>query len=110
MHRVGAYISYCEHDLARQNMILTTDLIYSYNMLKKRAAGDDPNFYLSPGAYLLCSAQASSQTSPSVLFLVLIKVNSRRSDGNDDESNMGGQSAHVHHTSRFTDCISKLMG
>jgi solute carrier family 25 folate transporter 32 len=32
-----------------------------YNMLKKRASGDDPNYRMSPGAYLLCSAQAQSQ-------------------------------------------------
>ena len=35
----------------------------SYDTLKKRAAGDDPNFRMSPGAYLLCSAQASSKST-----------------------------------------------
>ncbi|KAG1888866.1 mitochondrial carrier domain-containing protein [Suillus subluteus] len=28
--------------------------------VEKRASGDDPNYRMSPGAYLLCSAQASS--------------------------------------------------
>ena len=36
--------------------------VNSYNMLKKRASGDDPNYRMSAGSYLLCSAQASSQS------------------------------------------------
>lgn len=44
-------------------------------MLKKRASGDDPNFRLSPGAYLLCSAQASSQASVLLMLLVLTRIN-----------------------------------
>lgn len=36
--------------------------INSYNMLKKRASGGDPTQSLSAGAYLVCSAQASSQS------------------------------------------------
>lgn len=39
----------------------------SYHMLKQRASGGDPNYKLSPGAYLLCSAQASSH-APSLSF------------------------------------------
>lgn len=34
----------------------------------------------------------------------------RCGDGNHYESNLGGQSTHVHNTSRFTNRISKLMG
>ncbi|KAG6375022.1 mitochondrial carrier domain-containing protein [Boletus reticuloceps] len=40
-------------------------------MLKKRASGDDPNFRLSAGGYLTCSAEASS---PLVLFVCLRRV------------------------------------
>ena len=36
--------------------------------------------------------------------------NYRRRNCNDDESNMGGQSADVHNASWLTDCISKFMG
>jgi solute carrier family 25 (mitochondrial folate transporter), member 32 len=33
---------------------------HSYNMLKKRATGDDPTYKLSPASHLLCAAEASS--------------------------------------------------
>lgn len=42
----------------------------SYNMLKNRAAGGDPNYQLSPGSYLLCSAEASSHTLEVSPFLM----------------------------------------
>ncbi|KAG9317081.1 mitochondrial carrier domain-containing protein [Chiua virens] len=45
-----------------------------YNMLKKRASGDDPNFKLSPGAYLLCSAQASAATAIMTNPVWVVKV------------------------------------
>ena len=38
------------------------DGLFSYNMLKQRASGGDPSYQMSPGSYLLCSAEASSQT------------------------------------------------
>jgi hypothetical protein len=41
-------------------------------MLKKRAAGDNPDFRMSPGGYLLCSAQASP---PSTSFSQILSLN-----------------------------------
>ncbi|OSX60487.1 hypothetical protein POSPLADRAFT_1148334 [Postia placenta MAD-698-R-SB12] len=45
-----------------------------YNMLKNRAAGGDPNFKLSPGSYLLCSAEASAVTAIMTNPLWVVKV------------------------------------
>ncbi|KAH7924825.1 mitochondrial carrier [Leucogyrophana mollusca] len=45
-----------------------------YNMLKKRAAGDDPNYRMSAGAYLLCSAQASAATAIITNPIWVVKV------------------------------------
>ncbi|KAL0949052.1 hypothetical protein HGRIS_009145 [Hohenbuehelia grisea] len=45
-----------------------------YNMLKKRAAGGDPSQSLSPGAYLLCSAQASAVTAVVTNPIWVVKV------------------------------------
>lgn len=78
---------------------LLTIHLGSYNMLKKRASGDDPSFHMSPGAYLLCSAQASSP----LVFLwprTCPDVHDRCRDCYHDQSNMGRQSAHVHHACR----------
>ncbi|KAF8556313.1 mitochondrial carrier [Imleria badia] len=53
-----------------------------YNMLKKRASGDDPNFRLSPGAYLLCSAQASAVTAimTNPIWVVKVRMFTTRAD------------------------------
>ncbi|KAL4082129.1 mitochondrial carrier domain-containing protein [Scleroderma yunnanense] len=45
-----------------------------YNMLKKRASGDDPNYRMSAGSYLLCSAQASAVTAIMTNPLWVVKV------------------------------------
>ncbi|KAH7888153.1 mitochondrial carrier domain-containing protein [Phlebopus sp. FC_14] len=45
-----------------------------YNMLKKRTSGDDPNFRMSAGAYLLCSAQASAVTAIATNPIWVVKV------------------------------------
>ncbi|KAF8841292.1 mitochondrial carrier [Paxillus ammoniavirescens] len=53
-----------------------------YNMLKKRASGDDPNFRMSPGAYLLCSAQASAVTAimTNPIWVVKVRMFTTRAD------------------------------
>ncbi|KAG1747304.1 mitochondrial carrier domain-containing protein [Suillus lakei] len=53
-----------------------------YNMLKKRAAGDDPNYRMSPGAYLLCSAQASAATAimTNPIWVVKVRMFTTRAD------------------------------
>ncbi|KAG8218270.1 mitochondrial carrier domain-containing protein [Butyriboletus roseoflavus] len=53
-----------------------------YNMLKKRASGDDPNFHMSPGAYLLCSAQASAVTAimTNPIWVVKVRMFTTRAD------------------------------
>ncbi|CCM03972.1 uncharacterized protein FIBRA_06128 [Fibroporia radiculosa] len=45
-----------------------------YNMLKNRAAGGDPNYQLSPGSYLLCSAEASAVTAIMTNPIWVVKV------------------------------------
>ncbi|KAK7688932.1 hypothetical protein QCA50_007623 [Cerrena zonata] len=45
-----------------------------YNMLKQRASGGDPNFKMSPGSYLLCSAQASAVTAIMTNPIWVVKV------------------------------------
>ncbi|TBU50557.1 mitochondrial FAD carrier protein [Dichomitus squalens] len=45
-----------------------------YHMLKQRASGGDPNYKLSPGAYLLCSAQASAVTAIMTNPIWVVKV------------------------------------
>ncbi|KAH0839553.1 mitochondrial carrier domain-containing protein [Lanmaoa asiatica] len=54
----------------------------SYNMLKKRASGDNPNFRLSPGDYLLCSAQASAVTAimTNPIWVVKVRMFTTRAD------------------------------
>ncbi|KAI0723569.1 mitochondrial FAD carrier protein [Earliella scabrosa] len=47
---------------------------HSYHMLKQRASGGDPNYKLSPGAYLLCSAQASAVTAIMTNPIWVVKV------------------------------------
>ncbi|KAF7982330.1 hypothetical protein HWV62_29034 [Athelia sp. TMB] len=53
-----------------------------YNMLKKRATGDEPGFVMSPGAYLLCSAQASAVTAvmTNPLWVVKVRMFTTRAD------------------------------
>lgn len=53
-----------------------------YNMLKKRASGDDPNYRMSPGAYLLCSAQASAVTAimTNPIWVVKVRMFTTRAD------------------------------
>ncbi|KAF9242934.1 mitochondrial carrier domain-containing protein [Melanogaster broomeanus] len=53
-----------------------------YNMLKKRASGDDPSFHMSPGAYLLCSAQASAVTAviTNPIWVVKVRMFTTRAD------------------------------
>ncbi|KAG2038504.1 mitochondrial carrier domain-containing protein [Suillus americanus] len=53
-----------------------------YNMLKKRAFGDDPNYRMSPGAYLLCSAQASAVTAimTNPIWVVKVRMFTTRAD------------------------------
>ncbi|KAI9063488.1 mitochondrial carrier [Trametes sanguinea] len=46
----------------------------SYHMLKQRASGGDPNYKLSPGAYLLCSAEASAVTAIMTNPIWVVKV------------------------------------
>ncbi|KAN0097850.1 Mitochondrial carrier domain containing protein [Tylopilus felleus] len=60
-----------------------------YNMLKKRASGDDPNFYLSPGTYLLCSAQASAATAVMTNPIWVVKVRMFTSRADDPTSYKG---------------------
>ncbi|KAF8529248.1 mitochondrial FAD carrier protein [Hysterangium stoloniferum] len=45
-----------------------------YTMLKKRATGGDPNFNLSAGTYLLCSAEASAATALITNPIWVVKV------------------------------------
>ncbi|KAJ3476789.1 hypothetical protein NLI96_g10915 [Meripilus lineatus] len=45
-----------------------------YNMLKTRASGGDPNYRMSPGSYLLCSAEASAVTAILTNPLWVVKV------------------------------------
>ncbi|KAJ3006466.1 hypothetical protein NUW54_g3928 [Trametes sanguinea] len=45
-----------------------------YHMLKQRASGGDPNYKLSPGAYLLCSAEASAVTAIMTNPIWVVKV------------------------------------
>jgi len=51
-------------------------------MLKKRAAGDDPSFVMSSGAYLLCSAQASAVTAmmTNPIWVVKVRMFTTRAD------------------------------
>lgn len=53
-----------------------------YNMLKKRASGDDPTYRMSPGAYLLCSAQASAVTAimTNPIWVVKVRMFTTRAD------------------------------
>lgn len=57
---LGLILSFVSNISSLSNLICRVLIRFSYNMLKKRASGDDPNYRMSPGAYLLCSAQASS--------------------------------------------------
>ncbi|TFK56207.1 mitochondrial carrier [Heliocybe sulcata] len=45
-----------------------------YNMLKKRASGDDPSYRMSAGQYLLCSAEASAVTAVMTNPIWVVKV------------------------------------
>ncbi|KZT12673.1 mitochondrial FAD carrier protein [Laetiporus sulphureus 93-53] len=45
-----------------------------YNMLKNRASGGDPNYKLSAGSYLLCSAEASAVTAIMTNPIWVVKV------------------------------------
>ncbi|KAG6333082.1 hypothetical protein ID866_6006 [Astraeus odoratus] len=45
-----------------------------YNMLKRRASGDDSNYRMSAGSYLLCAAQASAVTAVLTNPLWVVKV------------------------------------
>ncbi|KAI0352751.1 mitochondrial FAD carrier protein [Trametes cingulata] len=45
-----------------------------YHSLKLRASGGDPNYKLSPGAYLLCSAEASAVTAIMTNPIWVVKV------------------------------------
>ncbi|PCH41551.1 mitochondrial carrier [Wolfiporia cocos MD-104 SS10] len=45
-----------------------------YNMLKSRASGGDPNYKLSAGSYLLCSAEASAVTAIMTNPIWVVKV------------------------------------
>ncbi|KAI1785331.1 mitochondrial FAD carrier protein [Ganoderma leucocontextum] len=53
-----------------------------YHMLKQRASSGDPNYKLSPGAYLLCSAQASAVTAimTNPIWVVKVRMFTTRSD------------------------------
>lgn len=74
-------------------------------MLKKRATGEDPSFKMSPGAYLLCSAQASSQSPPLFLLTPSYTTILRRCDRGDDQSNMDCKSKDVHDPSGLADRV-----
>ncbi|KAL6306826.1 mitochondrial carrier [Sparassis latifolia] len=45
-----------------------------YHMLKTRASGGDPDYKLSPGSYLLCSAEASAVTAIMTNPIWVVKV------------------------------------
>ncbi|CAL1703355.1 unnamed protein product [Somion occarium] len=45
-----------------------------YNMLKTRTSGGDPNYKMSPGSYLLCSAEASAVTAVMTNPIWVVKV------------------------------------
>ncbi|OBZ71844.1 Mitochondrial folate transporter/carrier [Grifola frondosa] len=45
-----------------------------YNMLKTRASGGDPSYKMSPGSYLLCSAEASAVTAIMTNPIWVVKV------------------------------------
>ncbi|KAF8131186.1 mitochondrial carrier domain-containing protein [Boletus edulis] len=60
-----------------------------YNMLKKRASGDDPNFRLSAGGYLTCSAQASAATAIMTNPIWVIKVRMFTTRADDPKSYRG---------------------
>ncbi|KAG6375027.1 mitochondrial carrier domain-containing protein [Boletus reticuloceps] len=51
-------------------------------MLKKRASGDDPNFRLSAGGYLTCSAEASAATAimTNPIWVVKVRMFTTRAD------------------------------
>lgn len=55
----GLYFLLC---VSVHRVLPNAHTVSSYNMLKKRASGGDPNAQLSAGNYLLCSAQASSHS------------------------------------------------
>lgn len=70
-----------------------------YNMLKKRASGDDINYVLTSSQYLLCSAQASPPTFsvdlvPSVSDKGFNLLRCRYRNG--DKSHLGCQNTHVY--------------
>ncbi|KAI0722037.1 mitochondrial FAD carrier protein [Cerioporus squamosus] len=60
-----------------------------YHMLKQRASGGDPNYKLSPGAYLLCSAQASAVTAIMTNPLWVVKVRMFTTQPNDPAAYRG---------------------
>ncbi|RDX52956.1 mitochondrial FAD carrier protein [Polyporus arcularius HHB13444] len=60
-----------------------------YHMLKQRASGGDPNYKLSPGAYLLCSAQASAVTAVMTNPLWVVKVRMFTTQANDPAAYRG---------------------
>ncbi|EIW82171.1 mitochondrial carrier [Coniophora puteana RWD-64-598 SS2] len=53
-----------------------------YNMLKKRAAGDDPNYRMPASTYLLCSAEASAVTAimTNPIWVVKVRMFTTRAD------------------------------
>ncbi|KAG1846507.1 mitochondrial carrier domain-containing protein [Suillus tomentosus] len=53
-----------------------------YDMLKKRSYRDDPDHSMSPGAYLLCSAQASAVTAiiTNPIWVVKVRMFTTRAD------------------------------
>ncbi|EPQ59674.1 mitochondrial carrier [Gloeophyllum trabeum ATCC 11539] len=53
-----------------------------YNMLKKRTAGDDVNYQMSAGQYLLCSAEASAVTAvmTNPIWVVKVRMFTTRAD------------------------------
>ncbi|KAI0786496.1 mitochondrial carrier domain-containing protein [Abortiporus biennis] len=53
-----------------------------YNMLKARASNGDPNYKMSPGTYLLCSAEASAVTAimTNPIWVVKVRMFTTRAD------------------------------
>ncbi|KAH9950169.1 mitochondrial FAD carrier protein [Amylocystis lapponica] len=60
-----------------------------YHMLKTRASGGDPNFKMSAGSYLLCSAEASAVTAIMTNPIWVVKVRMFTTQRNDPTSYRG---------------------
>lgn len=71
-----------------------------YDTLKRRASGDDPNFRMSAGSYLLCSAQASAVTAilTNPIWVVKVRMFTSRPDSPDSYRGLWHGFSRVWHT------------